>query len=467
MDMALIELREELDDSLAVYQAARDAIDAAGEDADLDSLEATFNDAEERYTKARKDHQTATDRQERARKRFELHERAKDAGKLVEDPTPTRGEVKVGKEPLTYRRNGEFSVFKDLYRAAGANGFPDQAAAERLNRHMREMEFERGIKIGDLPRDAQFDLSSTDSAGGYLVAPLWLQEEFVNLARAGRVVADALGPRPLPPNTDSINLPRMSAGTTVTTIADNAAVSETDATFDTISGDVKTTAGLQDVSQQLVDRGVPGIDEVIFADLAKAYAVLFDQSVINSSTSNNKGLLQVTGVNAITYTAATPTVAQLYSKIADGVRQIHEGIFMPPTAIFMAPRRWASLLAAADTVGRPLITPIAPQNSVAGFGGVVSQGLVGSMQGLPVYVDANIPQTLGAGTNEDRVIVVRDDECFLYEESSGPFLETFRDVGSGNLTVRFRLHNYWAQINERRPKAISVISGTGLVAPTF
>jgi hypothetical protein len=50
---------------------------------------------------------------------------------------------------------------------------------------------------------------------------------------------------------------------------------------------------------------------------------------------------------------------------------------------------------------------------------------------------------------------------------SGPYLETFRDVGSGTLTVRFRLHNYWAQINERRPKAISVISGTGLVAPTF
>jgi hypothetical protein len=63
--------------------------------------------------------------------------------------------------------------------------------------------------------------------------------------------------------------------------------------------------------------------------------------------------------------------------------------------------------------------------------------------------------------------VVRREECFLWEDPSGPYLETFRDVGSGNLTVRFRLHNYWAQLHERRPAAISVISGTGLAAPTF
>lgn len=464
MDMALIELREELDESLAVYQAARDAIDAAGDDADLDKLEATFNDAEERYTKARKDHQTATERQDRARKRFELHERAKDAAKLVEDPTPTRGRVEVTSEPHTYRRNGEFSVFTDLYRVSKSG---DPQAAERLGRHAREMAFERAVKNGDIPREAQFDLNSTDATGGYLVAPLWLQEQFVDLARAGRVVADVLGPRPLPPNTDSINLPRMSTGTAVADQSDGGGVQETDAAFDTVAGAVKTKAGMQDVSQQLVDRSVPGIDEVIFADLAKDYAVKLDTDVINSTVTANKGLLQVTGINSVTYTTSTPTVAGLYSKVADGVRQVHENVFLPPDAIFMHPRRWAWVLAAADTTGRPLVTPIAPQNSVAGFGGVVSQGLVGSMQGLNVYVDPNIPSTTGAGTNQDSILIVRTDECFLYEDGSGPYLETFRDVGSGTLTVRFRLHNYWAQINERRPKAISAITGTGLVTPTF
>jgi hypothetical protein len=63
--------------------------------------------------------------------------------------------------------------------------------------------------------------------------------------------------------------------------------------------------------------------------------------------------------------------------------------------------------------------------------------------------------------------VIRADELYLWEDPAGPYIETFRDVGSGTLTVRFRLHNYWAQLNARRPKAISVVSGTGLAAPTF
>ena len=450
MNMSLIELREEQIEAHAAFDRAKDAI----------------KDAEERYNKSSKDHDDEVARQTRARKKFELDQRAIDADKRLNGSTDRPSNVQVGKEPLTYRRNSAHSMFTDLYRVTAQPGMHGDAA-ERLSRHSREMAFERGLKTGDLPADAQFDLNSTDATGGQLVAPLYLQEQFVTLARAGRVVADTLGARPLPPNTDSINLPRMSTGTAVAAQTDNSGVQETDAAFDTIAGDVKTIAGMQDASQQLVDRSVPGIDEVIFADLAKALAVNLDTAVINSSTSNNKGLLQVSGPNTVTFTHATPTVALLYPKLADAIQQIHVNVFQPPTAIFMHPRRWAFILAGIDGQNRPLITPYAPQNAVGDFGGVVSQGAVGSVQGVPVYTDPNIPSTLGASTNEDRIIVVRTDECFLYEDGSGPYLETFRDVGSGTLTVRFRLHQYWAQINERRAKAISIVSGTGLAAPTF
>jgi len=465
MNMSLIELREEQVEAHSAFEKARDAIKEAGPDADLDTLEAEFKTAEERYNNARKEHDAEVDRQTRARKKFELEQRVLDADKLLNGPNGQPGTVRVTGEPLTYRRNGQHSIFSDLY--AVSKGTNPGAAMERLARHSREMEFHRQVNAGDIPRDAQFDLSSTDAAGGYLVAPLYLQEQFVDLARAGRVVADVLGPRDLPPNTDSINIPTMSTGTTTADQADGGAVSETDAAFGTLAAAVKTKAGMQDVSQQLVDRSVPGVDEVIFADLVGDYAVKLDTDVINSSVTDNKGLLQVTGVNAITYTDANPTLPELYPKIADGVQQIHTGIFRPATVIFMHPRRWGWCLAAQDTTNRPLIVPVAPMNPSGTFGGVVAQGLVGSIQGIPVYVDANIPSTLGSGTNEDRIIIVRTEECFLWEDPAGPYLETFRDVGSGTLTVRFRLHNYWAQLNARRPKAISVISGTGLAAPTF
>jgi len=190
-------------------------------------------------------------------------------------------------------------------------------------------------------------------------------------------------------------------------------------------------------------------------------------NVINSSVANNLGLLNVVGVNAVTYTDATPTLPELYSKLADGIQQIHTGVFMPPQAIFMHPRRWAWALASLDTQNRPLITPYAPMNAAGTFAGVVSEGPVGSIQGVPVWVDANIPTNLGAGVNEDRIIICRPDEMLLWEAQSGPYFEVFRDVLSGSLGVRLRLHNYEAQMFARRPKAISVISGTGMVGPVF
>ena len=467
LDMSLIQLREEQVEAHAAFQRAAEAIkEADASTADLAELQTKFDEAEQRYTDAKAAYRAEEDRQVRARQKFELDQKAINAMKALEG-APSGGSsasMRVGREPLTYRKNGEHGFFNDLYRFSIHH---DPGAAERLQRHAREMAFERAMKAGDLPSDAKFDLNSTDATGGQLVAPLYLQEQFITLARAGRVVADVLGPRDLPPNTDTINIPRMSTGTDVADQSDNAGIQETDAAFDSVSAAVKTKAGMQDVSQQLVDRSVPGIDQVIFADLAKAYAVKLDVDVINSSTSSNKGLLQVSGINSVTYTASTPTVAGLYPKLADSIQRIHTGIFMPPTAVFMHPRRWAFILASLDGQNRPLITPYAPQNAAGDQNGVVSQGAVGSVQGLPIYTDPNIPTNLGSGTNEDRIIVVRADECFLWEDPAGPYLETFRDVGSGNLTVRFRLHNYWAQVHERRPAAISVVSGTGLATPSF
>lgn len=448
--MDLEQLREEfarrtsaLHDAAGALEAAAGALEGA-DDESRDELTAHLSTAEEAFTAAETEAKDSREKYERAK-------RLADAVELTAPAAPAN--ARVTSEPLTYERHGKHSFFQDLYRRDVRQ---DSGAAERLSKHMQEMEAE-----------GKYDLSSTDSAGGYLVAPIWLQDEFVDAAVAGRTIANAIGSKSLPPNTDSINLPRLSTGTAVADQADNGAVQETDAVLDTIAADVKTIAGMQDVSQQLVDRGVPGVDGVVFADLLKRYNANLDVAVINSSTTNNKGLLQVSSTNSITYTASTPTVSGLYPKIADGIQQIHTGIFLPPDAIFMHPRRWAFMLAALDTNNRPLVTPYAPQNAVGTAGSPAAEGPVGSCQGLPVYTDPNIPITGGAGTNEDAVLIVRRDELFLWEESSGPFLETFRDVGSGTLTVRFRLHNYWAQLHARRPKAISKVTGTGLATPTF
>jgi hypothetical protein len=209
------------------------------------------------------------------------------------------------------------------------------------------------------------------------------------------------------------------------------------------------------------------MDQILLADLAADYAVKLDTFVINNNAANKRGLLNVTGLNAITYTDASPTVGELYSKAGDGIQQIHTGRLLPPDKIFMHPRRWAWFTVSLDTNGRPLVVPVAnmPQNVLAAMGEVTSEGFVGTLQGLPVYVDPNIPTNLGAGTNEDRIMEVRSQDIILFEGT--PKSETFRETKADQLSVLLRFYNYAALHSERYPKSISVISGTGLIAPVF
>jgi HK97 family phage major capsid protein len=375
-----------------------------------------------------------------------------------------RSPARTGAEPATYRKGGNASYFLDLAHAQ-VRGSRD--AIDRLVRNDREtLDAVRHAAPGSFEARA---LTTTDGAIGEFVPPLWLIEQFVKLARAGRVVADQVQHMDLPSGTDSINLPRLASGTAVAEQAtQNTAVQNTDAASNSVTANVATIAGQQVVSLQLLEQSpLPTLDQILLADLAADYATKLDLFVINNNATGKIGILNVSGLNAVTYTDATPTVGELYPKIADGIQQIHTGRFLPPQKAFMHPRRWAWFTASVDTATRPLVVPLAnmPQNVLATLDAVNSEGLVGSIQGLPVFVDPSIPTNLGAGTNEDRVVIARTDDIILMEGS--PRAESFREPLAAQLSVLLRFYNYAALHASRYPKSISVIAGTGLVAPTF
>ena len=94
------------------------------------------------------------------------------------------------------------------------------------------------------------------------------------------------------------------------------------------------------------------------------------------------------------------------------------------------------------------------------------EGLAGKIRGfnLPVFLDPNIPTTLGGGT-EDRIIFTRSQDITLYE--SAVRAETFRETDAKTGQIVFRVYAYVALMSARAPKAISVISGTGVAAPSW
>lgn len=390
----------------------------------------------------------------------ELAEEAKRANEITAGAAAVRraqASVQVGSEARTYDRGNGNSYMRDLVRHQ-MNMDDTGAAIQRLQRHGEE------VRTGKEYRD----LNRTDGNGGYFVPPLWLMDQFVDLARAGRAYANVVTSQPLPAGTDSINIPKVASGTTTAIqTTDNGAVSETDITDTSVSAPVKTIAGQQDVAIQLLDQSPINFDEVIFRDLVADYATKLDLQVISGSGSAG----QVTGVRATgsieTVSAGTATITSVYAKLADAVQRVHTLRYMSPTVIVMHPRRWAWFLAAVDTAGRPLVTPNAgnPQNSVATLGEVASQQVVGQIHGLPVVTDPSLPTTLGTGTNEDVIHVLRASDLLLWE--SAIRTRVLPDVGSGTLTTRLQVYGYMAFSAARYPKSVVELGGAGLAAPTF
>jgi HK97 family phage major capsid protein len=327
----------------------------------------------------------------------------------------------------------------------------------------------RSVGVGRRSRETMFEKrvnpNRTDGQGGYFVPPLWLVDEFIDLPRFGRTTANLCRTMGLPSGTDSINLPKVATGTTTAVqTADAGSVSSTDLTDTSVSAPVRTIAGQQDIAIQLLDQSPIAFDEVVFADLIADYNAQLDTQVVSGSGASGQmlGILNAGG-NAVTYTDATPTLGELWVPLLQSASQIAKLRKMPATGVVMTPSMWYWALSQLDTTGRPLLVPNANAYNNMGDGGALeADGPAGVFTyGLPAFLDGNIPSNLGAGTNETRVITARWQDLFLWEGSMRT--RVLQEILSGTLQVRLQVYNYAAFMPNRRPNAISVISGTGLI----
>jgi len=366
----------------------------------------------------------------------------------------TEARISVKSNEMTYRQGGEHSYFKDLALASAPGRF-DTEARSRLQRHSDEV----GIEL-------RTNMSRTDGQGGEFVPPLWLLNSYIKLARAGRVTADLASKYELPAGTDSINLPKISGGASVAAQVDNAAASNTDITTSTVTAPVNTYAGQQVFALQLLEQSPINFDQVVFADLIAAHATAIGSAVIGGSGSSgaHTGILTNTGTTSITYTATTPTGAGVYAAIAQGISNVAKNRYLPADAVVMNPSMWYWLVAQVDSNGRPLVVPTAggPFNTVGVIDDVRAEGMVGTIAGVPVYLDPNIGSTYS--TNQTRVIVGRFSDLALFE---GPArTRVLFETDANTLQVRLQVYNYSAFTSYRYSTAFSVCSGTGFAAPS-
>jgi HK97 family phage major capsid protein len=365
--------------------------------------------------------------------------------------------TKITSEARTYSSaNPDVSFVKDAFTAKFSN---DYAASERLARHSREEEIERR------------SVGTGNFAG--LVIPQFLVDLAAPFARAGRPTADfATNKMLLPAAGMTLNISRMTTGTTTAVqAAENDAVSNTNADDTLLTVNVRTIAGQQDISKQAIERGT-GIDQFIIQDLIRGWHTTLDNQILNGDGNAGAmvGLEGTVGTNNVVFTEAAPTVALLYPKLADAYQEVQTNVFQNPTHWVMHPRRLAFLLAGVDGSSRPLVLPAlnGPMNAVATGAGQAYYGNSGyTLMGLPIIADANVRTDAGAGANEDRIYCVNANELHLWEQAGSPFALNFDATGAGSLTIKSVVYGYSAFTAGRYPGAVSIISGTGLVAPTF
>ena len=408
------------------------------------------------------------------------------------------GNVQVRSEHRTYERGNGLSYLQDLCTMSfgpGAVGARYFQSVERLQRHAQENEVDatefsarsgssaiqrymvrQMIEVKNVREDNKGSreyraLSTSSGSGGEFVPPMYLTEDWLAFARAGRVVADACHKEALPDGTMSINIPKVTGGTSVATQgSQNTNVSDTDLQTAYVTVPVYTKAGMQVVSLQLLERSPIAFDEAVFKDLGLALAQNVDGAVISGSGTNDvTGIVNTAGINTVTWTQASPTIKGFYGQVAQAKADVANARFLPATHMFVTPTRWEWIEQQVDSNGRPLVVPeqngpwnvlqTAPEDNTA-------QGLTGGrMQSLDVFQDANIPSDLGSGTNQDLVIAARMDDNWLMES---PVVTRALPQTYGNqLSVLLQLYEYIAFTAARYAPSNSVIEGTGLVTPTF
>ena len=363
--------------------------------------------------------------------------------------------VRVGQEARTYRPDVD-KTGRGFLADVGQAFLGDLEARDRLTRHMAEERVERG---------PQFDRAAGTGAFAGLVVPQYLTDLYAPQAKAGRPFADVCNKHELPAEGMTVNLSRITTGTSSDLqAAQNDAVSETDVDDTLLSISVQTNAGQQTLTRQAIERGA-GVEGVMLDDLFRAHATKLDSTLLNQATN---GLTNV--ATAITYDDASPTVPELYPKIIGGLAAVEAALLdQDPgdNVVVMHSRRWYWFQAAVGTswpfVGQPGISQDNVATNLATSYGSGARGVLPN--GTVVIVDNNIGTTLGGGT-EDEIYIGSRRESHLWEDPNAPMLIRAEQPKAANLGVLFVLYSYFAYTHGRYAHA-QKIAGTGLAAPSF
>ena len=380
---------------------------------------------------------------ERERIRAAAHDYAIETGAALERVNERHG-IQTSRGPSQYGVGSDHSFFADLMWSAGGEDQlrsvippPYIGSVGEARKRLSALSEQRDISV-TAGAGGDFALNFTPTA-----APGFVGAAFAAAVREKAVVASLLHHEPLPSVGVKIETTRITTGTAAAVqTADNAAVTETDIVEALVTSNLATIVGMQDVSQQLLDRADPAssIDLVLARDLGNALGAALDLQILYGTAASGqlRGLANVTGITSVTKTNGTPTGLTNLLGLGDLAAQTAAAYGQLPDTLLVAPRRLAYMRSKlANQIEWPATVVSTPA----------------------------LHLTDGASTNQDEAFAIVAGEIWLF--GGEPRFRVMADPGSGTLTARFVADMYCGLLAHRMPAAIGRVSGTEFTAPVF
>lgn len=250
----------------------------------------------------------------------------------------------------------------------------------------------RGYITGDWG-NAPLELKTMASSAAGAILPTPISARVIDLARNASTVFRA-GAVTVPMTAATLKLARLTGDVTAGWYSEAGAISESDATLDSVTFTARKMGVLVRVNNELLEDSAPGVDSIIENSIAQAVALELDRvALIGSGTPPEpKGLKNVSGINTVA-SVGTPTS---YDKWLDAIYEVRLDNYEPNAVINAV--RTAKTLAQLKTGLTSDKTPlVAPADYAA----------------LSKFATNQLPVNLGAGTNESISVVGKFDELMI------------------------------------------------------
>ena len=273
----------------------------------------------------------------------------------------------------------------------------------------------------------------TATAGGYVVPEEW-RTQLIDLLRAKLVTVQAGAEVMEGLNASVIRIPRLSAGGTAYWVAENAAITASQQTYEQVTMTPHEGAALTKASNQLIQLSNPSAQAIITNDLVAKLKRLFDLAVMRGSGAGSEptGIANASGIQTVAHgvNGATPS----WDKLEEFRYKMDlANSLMQKLAWIMHPIGLSAIRQIKDSQGRPLFMPNDAPLTVPG---------AGTIFGIPVFTTTQLPINLTKGSSTDCY------EIFLVDmaEVLVGFWGAMEVMATGTTTDAFTKNQTWIRV---------------------